>query len=163
IGIEGAQATSEAVSSARAALAKIERLLTEHVGPARALDFGPLGRPLARIGEFVAARVATLDNNTREGAGAQETERSEEGAGSGTAAHAVLTAGPAKPRQIASARDVSDALDAICAYYAQSEPSSPLPVLLQRARRLVGASFMEIIEDVAPDGAAQFKHLGGIA
>jgi type VI secretion system protein ImpA len=163
IGIEGARATSEAVSSARAALAKIERLLTEHVGPARALDFGPLGRPLARIGEFVAARVATLDNNTREGAGAQETERSEEGAGSGTAAHAVLTAGPAKPRQIASARDVSDALDAICAYYAQSEPSSPLPVLLQRARRLVGASFMEIIEDVAPDGAAQFKHLGGIA
>ena len=56
-----------------------------------------------------------------------------------------------------------DALDRICTYYAQHEPSSPLPVLLQRARRLVGKSFIEIIEDVAPDGAGQFRHLGGVA
>jgi type VI secretion system protein ImpA len=57
---------------------------------------------------------------------------------------------------------VIDALDRICAYYAEHEPSSPLPVLLQRARRLVGKSFIEIIEDVAPDGAGQFRHLGGL-
>ncbi|WP_321801373.1 type VI secretion system protein TssA [Caballeronia sp. J97] len=161
-GIDEARAMSEALSSARASLVKIESALTGYVGPARALDFGPLARPLGRIGEFVAARVAVLDSHTGERGRAMETSSSEEGAGFDPAAHRAVATEPATPRRIASARDVSDALDAICAYYAECEPSSPLPVLLQRARRLVGKSFMEIIEDVAPDGAHQFRHLGGV-
>jgi type VI secretion system protein ImpA len=159
-GIDAARAMCAALSSARASLEKIESTLTARVGPARALDFGPLSRPLGRIGDFVAARVEVLDPDT--GGRAMETSSSEEGAGSGPAAHYAVAAGPAAPRRIASAKDVSDALDAICAYYAECEPSSPLPVLLQRARRLVGKSFIEIIEDVAPDGAHQFRHLGGV-
>jgi len=152
----------EVLSSARASLAKIENTLTGRVGPARALDFGPLARLLGRIGEFVAARIAVLDPEPGGRGSAMETSSSEEGAGSGPATQRAAAAGPAKPQGIASARDVSDALDAICAYYAACEPSSPVPVLLQRARRLVGKSFMEIIEDVAPDGAHQFRHLGGV-
>jgi type VI secretion system protein ImpA len=158
--IDAGRAMCAALSSARASLEKIESTLTARVGPARALDFGPLSRPLGRIGDFVAARVEVLDPDT--GGRAMETSSSEEGAGSGPAAHYAVAAGPAAPRRIASAKDVSDALDAICAYYAECEPSSPLPVLLQRARRLVGKSFIEIIEDVAPDGAHQFRHLGGV-
>ncbi|SAL80395.1 ImpA-like protein [Caballeronia arvi] len=154
-GIDEGRAMCEALSAARASLANIERALTGRVGPSRALDFGPLARPLQRIAEFVAAHTGGRGS-------AMETSSSEEGAGSGTAAHAAAATGPATPRRIASARDVSDALDAICAYYAECEPSSPLPVLLQRARRLVGKSFIEIIEDVAPDGAHQFRHLGGV-
>lgn len=153
-GIDERRAMCEALSSARASLANIESALTGRVGPARALDFGPLARPLQRIAEFVSA-------HTGERGSAMETGSSEEGAGSAQATQAAA-AGPATPRRIASARDVSDALDAICAYYAECEPSSPLPVLLQRARRLVGKSFIEIIEDVAPDGAHQFRHLGGV-
>ncbi|SAL32990.1 ImpA domain-containing protein [Caballeronia turbans] len=160
-GAEAGRAQCEALSSARASLTQIETLLTEHVGPARALDFGPLARPLGRIAEFVAARVGAPDPDTGRGGSAMETHSSEEGAGCAAAAHAAI-GGPATPRRIASAQDVSDALDAICAYYDEHEPSSPLPVLLQRARRLVGKRFMEIIEDVAPDGAHQFRHLGGV-
>ncbi|MFM0323210.1 type VI secretion system protein TssA [Caballeronia glebae] len=154
-GIDEARAMGEALASACASLAKIESTLTGRVGPSRALDFGPLARPLQRIAEFVAA-------HTGERGGAMETSSSEEGAGSGPATHRAAASGPATPRRIANARDVHDALDAICAYYAECEPSSPLPVLLQRARRLVGKSFIEIIEDVAPDGAHQFRHLGGV-
>ncbi|WP_096031589.1 type VI secretion system protein TssA [Caballeronia hypogeia] len=161
-GIDEGRAMCEALSSARASLAKIESALTGRVGPARALDFGPLARPLERIGEFVAARIAVFGPDTGERGSAMETSSSEEGAGFGASAHVAAATGPATPRRIASARDVSDALDAICAYYAECEPSSPLPVLLQRARRLVGKSFIEIIEDVAPDGAHQFRHLGGV-
>lgn len=161
-GVDEGRAMCDALSSARVSLAQIEALLTGRVGPARALDFGPLARPLARIAEFVAARVGVLEPDTGVGGSAMETSSSEEGAGSGTAVHGAAVAGPATPRRIASARDVGDALDAICAYYAECEPSSPLPVLLQRARRLVGKSFIEIIEDVAPDGAHQFRHLGGV-
>ena len=46
-------------------------------------------------------------------------------------------------------------IDEICSYYAQYEPSSPVPLLLQRARRLVNKSFVEILEDLAPDGLNQ--------
>jgi type VI secretion system protein ImpA len=161
-GVEAGRAMGEALSSAQVSLARIETLLTGHVGPARALDFGPLARPLARIGECVAARVAVLDPDTGKRGSAMEIDSGEEGAGFATAAHGAAVAGPATPRRIASARDVCDALDAICAYYDECEPSSPLPVLLQRARRLVGKRFIEIIEDVAPDGAHQFRHLGGV-
>jgi type VI secretion system protein ImpA len=154
-GIDEARAMSEALESARASLANIERALTARVGPARALDFEPLARPLHRIGDFVAAHTGERGSVT-------ETSSREEGAGFAPAMEHTAVAEPGTPRRIASARDVGEALDAICAYYAQYEPSSPLPVLLQRARRLVGKSFIEIIEDVAPDGAHQFRHLGGV-
>ena len=42
------------------------------------------------------------------------------------------------------------------------EPSSPLPILLKRAKRLVGADFMEIINDLAPSGVDNVKLIGGV-
>jgi len=57
--------------------------------------------------------------------------------------------------------DVLSALDKIIGYYARSEPSSPVPILLERAKKLVGADFMAIMEDMAPDGVANVKVIGG--
>ncbi|WP_244817561.1 type VI secretion system protein TssA [Caballeronia sp. Lep1P3] len=162
VGEESAQATRDALASAKSSLARIEALLTERVGPARAIDFGALARPLARIDEFVAARMGARGPQAMQWGSAKETSSTEEGGPSGSAARDAAMPGIAMAPRIASASDVIDTLDALCAYYAQHEPSSPLPVLLQRARRLVGKSFLEIIEDIAPDGAHQFRHLGGV-
>jgi type VI secretion system protein ImpA len=52
-------------------------------------------------------------------------------------------------------------LDMLIDYYRQHEPSSPLPILLERARRLVPKTFFEIMEDIAPDGMAQLLVLKG--
>ncbi|WP_205746852.1 hypothetical protein [Duganella callida] len=52
-------------------------------------------------------------------------------------------------------------LDKLIGYYEKHEPSSPLPLLLLRARRLVPKSFLEIIEDMAPDGMHQIAVLRG--
>lgn len=62
---------------------------------------------------------------------------------------------------ITSSRDVTAALDRILAYYATNEPSSPLPILIRRAKRLVGADFMTILQDVAPDGIANVSVISG--
>lgn len=62
---------------------------------------------------------------------------------------------------INSPADVSAALDRICAYYEKNEPSSPVPLLLQRARRLVSADFMTIINDMASNGLDQVRTIGG--
>jgi type VI secretion system protein ImpA len=57
--------------------------------------------------------------------------------------------------------DVVHWLDRICTYYVQHEPSSPLPLLLQRCRRLVASSFLDIVRDLAPDALSQVQRITG--
>ena len=58
--------------------------------------------------------------------------------------------------------DVLAALQGICDYYAKSEPSSPVPLLLQRAARLVNKDFMQILRDLAPAGVSESEVIGGL-
>ncbi len=58
--------------------------------------------------------------------------------------------------------DVISTLDKICGYYAKHEPGSPVPLLLQRARRLVDADFLQIVEDLAPDVLNQVRTATGV-
>lgn len=58
--------------------------------------------------------------------------------------------------------DVVRALDAICAYYAHHEPSSPVPLLAARTRRLATMSFLEAIAELVPGSLADLHALGGI-
>jgi len=60
-----------------------------------------------------------------------------------------------------SRSDVIRALDRVCEYYSAHEPSSPVPLLLRRAQRLVEKSFMEILEDMVPDGVSQARIVSG--
>ncbi|MEX0970450.1 MAG: type VI secretion system protein TssA [Paracoccaceae bacterium] len=64
---------------------------------------------------------------------------------------------------IASNDDVVRAIDRICEYYARYEPSSPVPLLMQRARRLVSADFMTIMKDMASGGVEQVSTISGIS
>ena len=59
-----------------------------------------------------------------------------------------------------SREDVVRALDAICAYYQQQEPSSPVPFLLARVRRVTSMSFINIIAELAPDALSDLRRLG---
>ncbi len=66
------------------------------------------------------------------------------------------------PGQIASRDDVVRAIDKICDYYSRHEPSSPVPLLLQRARRLATGSFVDIVRDLAPDALAEIEKVCGL-
>jgi type VI secretion system protein ImpA len=63
--------------------------------------------------------------------------------------------------EILSRDDVVRALDKICDYYARHEPSSPLPLLLQRCKRLAAMSFIEIVREMMPDGMTQVEIIAG--
>ncbi|NRB16306.1 MAG: type VI secretion system protein TssA [Rhodobacteraceae bacterium] len=63
---------------------------------------------------------------------------------------------------INSQSDVTNTLDRIIGYYQRAEPSSPLPILLERAKRLVGADFLTIVNDMAPQGIDNVNLIGGI-
>ncbi|MBE0617668.1 MAG: hypothetical protein IH608_07060 [Proteobacteria bacterium] len=60
-----------------------------------------------------------------------------------------------------SREDVVHLLDKVCDYFRRNEPSSPVPLLLERAKRLVSKSFLEIVRDLAPDGVAQVELIRG--
>jgi type VI secretion system protein ImpA len=63
--------------------------------------------------------------------------------------------------EINSRTDVVRMLDKILAYYQRHEPSSPVPMLLERAKRLAPKSFLEIMEDLAPDSINQLLVIRG--
>lgn len=74
---------------------------------------------------------------------------------------AAAGAAAAATDEIRSREDVVRVLKKICDYFARHEPSSPIPLLLRRAQRLVSKSFVEVIEDVCPDAMNQVEIIGG--
>ncbi|MFK7751578.1 MAG: type VI secretion system protein TssA [Sedimentitalea sp.] len=93
------------------------------------------------------------------GSDVEETEEEEFASDDGALAPAAAKSGGGGA--IASRNDVTAALDRIIAYYAKNEPSSPLPILLERAKKLVHADFMTIIQDLAPGGLDNVRLIGG--
>jgi type VI secretion system protein ImpA len=78
---------------------------------------------------------------------------------------------PAAPRRsggggpagsVDTAQDARAALDRVIDYFKRNEPSSPVPIILERAKRLVGADFLTIMKDMAPDGVPSVMNIGGI-
>ena len=63
--------------------------------------------------------------------------------------------------EVRSRDDVLRAIDAICAYYARAEPSSPVPLLLQRCRRMVTMSFVDILKEMLPESVAGLQKIAG--
>ena len=58
-------------------------------------------------------------------------------------------------------QNVVKMLDKLVQYYGRHEPSSPIPILLERAKRLVPMNFFEIMKDLAPEGIAQLTVIRG--
>jgi type VI secretion system protein ImpA len=153
-------ATVAALDAAAASAHGIEQLLTDKVGVGSALDLAPLVTLLRRAADTVRPHLR--------GAGAAELSQAADGGGGpqgqgGAAGMASGAAFAAAPRdEIASRADVTRMLDKLCAYYAAHEPSSPVPLLLQRARKLVDKSFTELLQDLAPDGLGQLAQVSGV-
>ena len=64
--------------------------------------------------------------------------------------------------EVRSREDAIRLLDKVCAYMERTEPASPAPLLIRRAQRLMTMNFVEIIEDLAPDGLTQIRTIAGI-
>ncbi|MCR5856340.1 type VI secretion system protein TssA [Mesorhizobium sp. J428] len=66
------------------------------------------------------------------------------------------------PDRITSRDDVVKCLDLVVAFYDRTEPSSPIPHLARRVRRMVHMDFVELMEDLAPSGLKEFRLLAGM-
>ena len=125
-----------------------EQAILEQVGDAVAPSFTPLIDELTQIRAIYAEKL----NARGVGAEVPETVAGSEGA---------VAPGAGISGEVLSREDAIRMIDKICAFYDRAEPSSPVPLLLQRARRLVPMSFMEIVQDLAPDGVHQAESIRG--
>jgi type VI secretion system protein ImpA len=137
------QSTATAVGAALDHLAAIDRLLVDKVG-GQAPELKPLVLDLREIKLALADKLAAR------------------GAGPPGSAPKVATSERSQSGEVSSREDVVLQLDRLCEYYRRHEPSSPVPLLLRRARRLVAKDFMDIIRDLTPGGVAEAELLGGI-
>ncbi len=151
--VEDIQAMATSVGGCLTELTAINRVLDDRVGAGMSPDLSSLKALLQQGQQTLNEQLA------RRGGTAVPTE---EGTVPDSANPAAAPAAAAVvPGALASREDVVRALDAICDYYKRFEPSSPIPLLLQRARRLVTKDFMEIIRDLMPNAVAQVEELRG--
>jgi type VI secretion system protein ImpA len=132
------------------ALKRIEALMSAEGGPEMVPEFDPLAVQLGRIDRVLRARYAA-----RTGTVAGEDAVEAGLGGNGQPAGAV---GPIKSRN-----DAIRALDAVAEFFRHNEPSSPVPLLIDRAKRLVAKSFLEVLADIAPEAVAQARSAGGLS
>lgn len=60
-------------------------------------------------------------------------------------------------------KDAIAMLDAVCAYLEEAEPANPAPLLIRRARNMIGKDFVSILKEIAPDGLHQVEMVAGLS
>ncbi|HRC72097.1 MAG TPA: type VI secretion system protein TssA [Candidatus Competibacter sp.] len=149
------QATAAAVAAAIERAKRIEVVLTELIGVARAPDMSALAGVLKEIHQVLAQQLQKRGVGLIAEATADGTAAGESPAGAVTGPR--LVAG-----EIGNRDEAVRMLDRICDYFERHEPSSPVPFLLKRAKKLVTKDFMAILNDLAPGGAEQATLIFGL-
>jgi len=140
----------DGVVGAVASLKRIDTKMRDSAGSEATPTFDSLSGQLAKMGQALRAQLASHPEGTAVPAEVEATA-AESSAG-----------GPSISGVVRSRQDVVRVLDAAADYFRRTEPSSPVPLLLARAKRLVSADFLEVLAEIAPDGVAQARAAGGL-
>ena len=151
VDIDPLQGVSESIAGAIADLRGTEAFVTEQVGAAAAIAFEPLEAVLLEAAKTVRDRLARRGATTD----AAPNDAAPRGDDSGPGQSRTLVG------DVASREDVARVLDRVCEYYRRHEPSSPVPLLLERAKRLATMDFMSIVQDLAPSGVPEVEAIRG--
>jgi len=151
--------STNAVSLTQERLRSVVDVLWQRIRTDQMPDLDPLTELLSAVEKVLKGHLEqrlppTSDTSEAEAAQAQEAPLDQNAAkGPGLAA---------APAQIASRDDVVRTIDRICDYYSRYEPSSPVPLLLKRARRLATGSFVDIVRDLAPEALTEIEKVCGL-
>jgi len=146
--LEQLAATRDELQGALTAVKAIDAKMRNESGSESAPTFDELSSQLTKMVRLVGDQVAARSGE----AGASGGEASEQGGGG-----AAVAVGAIKSRQ-----DAIRALDAVATFFRQNEPSSPVPLFIERAKRLVAKDFLEVLADIVPDAMDQAKAASGI-
>jgi len=143
---EAIEQLQSSVGRAQSAVTRIAAKMRDDGGRDAAPSLDPLSSQLTKIDRVLRAQLALRGDGEPESGGGDSGEQG----------------GPAISGVVRSRQDAIRALDAVSAYFRQQEPSSPVPMLLDRAKRLVSKSFLEVLADIAPEALGQARSAGGL-
>ncbi|MNJ23544.1 hypothetical protein D3C77_179320 [compost metagenome] len=149
---------SDALRASLGVLLRIETLLLD-IGQCLDTRTGLYAvSPLQPLAQQLTAWVRELGSrvgeDAPEGPGAGEALELDEGQG--------RPAPQGVPGECHNREQVLRALEAVERYYGHYEPSSPVPVLLQRVRRLVMMDFMQIVAELTPASMEEVRQVAGL-
>ncbi len=154
----------EAVAGATAEVVALEKFWDETVGAGGGPNLEALRTVLrdAKTRLDTYAPVAGEDGETTDSdadpvAGLDELLAADKPTPRSARSRTSAAGGGGVPGEITSREDVIASLEAICAYYDEQEPSSPLPALLRQARRMVGMNYFQIISALTPEATPQVR------
>jgi type VI secretion system protein ImpA len=149
--IHGAQPEVIEIAIGVAALVqKLETLIEDKTGRAADIDLKPL-----RGITHVLRQACQAATGTASGEGDATGEQASAGA------VGVTGSGGAIRGEINSRQDALLMLDKVISFLQRTEPGNPAPLLIQRAKRLVGVSFIDIMNDLAPDALSSIQNITG--
>ncbi len=155
-------ALTDNIAAAQRHLAALEAALDAHVAE------NGVGVRFSKLNTFLTRIQATLQANqlanSAPGAAPQVTDAPvTEGHMNGAAdPRPAPQAAGAIPGRINSRDDVGRCLDLIIDFYERTEPSSPIPHLARRMRKMVPMNFLQLMEEIAPSGMKEFKSIAGV-
>ncbi len=138
----------EQIAQAAEHLQAIRVLVTEKAGAEQAPPFKRATALFQRLQE-------PFEQYAPETGPLQETQAPE-----GDSPSAVQAA-PTQIHAFRNREEIARVLDLMCEYFDRHEPTSP--VLLRRAQRLMTKNFMELVEELANDGARQAATILGVS
>jgi type VI secretion system protein ImpA len=141
----------DSVVSAVASLQKIDVTMREAAGSDATPSFDQLSAQLSRMSQALRAQLAVHPESAGTAGSGLEAD------GEAAAAGGISAGGAIRSRQ-----DAIRALDAVADFFRRTEPSSPIPLFLARAKRLVSKDFLEVLADIAPEALAQARAAGGL-
>ncbi len=153
------------IADARAsaeALDRIDRALNARLGE-EGVAVPMLKRFLERVLTTLERGSAGKVNGAAEPAEAVTAAAPLPNGHAGEAPPARIAPSAGLPASISSREDVVKCLDLVVAFYDRTEPSSPIPHLTRRVRRMVHMDFIELMEDLAPSGLKEFRLLAGVS
>lgn len=153
--IDSLQQTMQAVTTSLDNINQLESMVTDYVGVSEAPSFADLRNFLKESKAFLMAALE------KRGVGADADQELISGENSQQDGSVNTTPAKSTSGAINNTQDVIKTLNLVCEYYRKNEPSSPVPMLIERAIRLVGKSFMDALKDIAPAGIDEAKIILG--
>ena len=152
---EANQEKRDGIQVGLAAIQAIDRLFNDHSGQRPGLDL--LQQTFKRVGDFYAA------HEVDDGSGAGDAVAAE-GGDDGDAGGDGAGAGKS-PRSggLASRADAVRILQQVAEFLRKAEPSSPAPMFVDRAIKLLQMDFNAIVRELMPDSKDRIEMLGGIS
>ena len=159
--IEELIATEDALRTSIDSVKELEAYVTEQVGIENTISFSPLTELLGEQQKTLLQRLEARGVNQNNNISGSDTETTDAELTKTESSSNGLVSSGIYPNRIMSRDDVLNALESIEKYYRQYEPASPIPLLINRAKKMVNMSFLEIIKNIAPDGLSQVEIIRG--